>query len=445
MDSPPDKGALNFRWLLRLRWGAAFGQLALVWGVQAGLALRLPFFALELVIGLELLSNLLLSGWARRSPRLLASADGAENAIACVVAVDFALLTVLLALSGGPNNPFTVLYLVEVTLAAVMLAPRRTWVLLGLALACFGVLFATPRFAWFAAHGLSHEQMMDLHIRGMWVAFGVAAAFIVVFVQRVTRALAERDRELATARNQALRQERLASLATLAAGAAHELSTPLSTIAVVAHELERQLAQAAPEAVADARLIRDEVERCRETLSRMATDAGAPGGEGQGQEPLSRVVDEALAGLAGREQVRVEAHGNLSRQVPLLPLRALGRSAQALVRNALQASPAGAEVLLRVDATPRLLRLEVSDRGSGIPPEVLARVGEPFFTTRQPGAGMGLGVFLARSLSEQLGGSFSLTSAPGSGTRAVVQVPLSAPRGEPPPRRERLAFHPPRG
>jgi two-component system, sensor histidine kinase RegB len=432
MDSSLEPGALNFRWLLRLRWGAAFGQLALVLGVQAGLDLRLPFFALELVIGLELLSNLLLSQWAKRSPRLLASVDGAENTIACVVALDFGLLTVLLALSGGPNNPFSVLYLVEVTLAAVMLAPRRTWVLMGLALACFGVLFATPRFAWFAAHGLSHEQMMDLHIRGMWVAFGVAAAFIVVFVQRVTRALAERDRELASARNQAVRQERLASLATLAAGAAHELSTPLSTIAVVARELERQLAEA-PEAAADARLIRDEVERCRETLARMATDAGAPGGAGQGHEPLSRLVDEALAGLVGREQVRVEAHGNLTRLVPLLPLRALGRSAQALVRNALQASPAGAEVLLRVEATQRLLRLEVTDRGSGIPPEVLVRVGEPFFTTRQPGAGMGLGVFLARSLSEQLGGSFSLTSEPGSGTRAVVQVPLAAAEPAPPP------------
>jgi two-component system, sensor histidine kinase RegB len=434
MDSPLEPGALNFRWLLRLRWGAAFGQLLLVLGVQAGLDLRLPFFALELVIGLELLSNLLLSQWAKRSPRLLASVDGAENAIACVVAADFGLLTVLLALSGGPNNPFSVLYLVEVTLAAVMLAPRRTWVLMGLALACFGLLFATPRFAWFAAHGLSHEQMMDLHIRGMWVAFGVAAAFTVVFVQRVTRALGERDRELAAARNQAVRQERLASLATLAAGAAHELSTPLSTIAVVARELERQLAQA-PEAAADARLIRDEVERCRQTLARMATDAGAPSGEGQGHEPLSRVVDEALAGLAGRDQVRVEAHGNLARQVPLLPLRALGRSAQALVRNALQASPAGAEVLLRVEATARLLRLEVSDQGSGIPPEVLCRVGEPFFTTRQPGAGMGLGVFLARSLSEQLGGSFSLTSELGSGTRAVVQVPLAAaqPESAPPP------------
>src|SRR5208282_2669742 len=141
-------------------------------------------------------------------------------------------------------------------------------------------------------------------------AFGVAAAFIVVFVQRVTRALAARDAELAEARTMAARRERLASLATLAAGAAHELSTPLSTIAVVARELERQLASH-PEAAADARLIRDEVERCRRTLTRMANDAGAPSGEGGGQEPLSRVVEEALEGLAGREQVRVEALGDL--------------------------------------------------------------------------------------------------------------------------------------
>jgi two-component system, sensor histidine kinase RegB len=436
MDTPLEAGALNFRWLIRLRWGGALGQLALVLGAQAWLGIRLPVGALLLVIGVELLSNAALARWARSGPRLLRSADGAESAIAWVMACDFGLLTALLALSGGPNNPFSVLYLVEVTLAAVMLAPRRTWALMGLALACFGTLFATPRFAWFAAHGLSHEQMMDLHIRGMWVAFGVAAAFIVVFVQRVTSALSERDAELARARNQAARRERLASLATLAAGAAHELSTPLSTIAVVAHELELQLASL-PEAAADARLIRDEVERCRETLTRMATDAGAPSGEGSGQEPLSRVVDEALKGLAGREQVRVEALGDLERRVPLLPLRALGRSAQALVRNALQASAEGEEVLLLVEATALALRLEVRDHGTGISAELMPRVGEPFFTTRQPGAGMGLGVFLARSLSEQLGGSFSLTSEPGRGTRAVVQVPLVAalaqPASVPPP------------
>jgi two-component system, sensor histidine kinase RegB len=434
MDSPLETGALNLRWLIRLRWGAALGQLVLVLGTEASLGIKLPVGALLLVILLELLSNAALSQWAKGAPSLLSSSAGAENAIALVMAFDFVLLTALLALSGGPNNPFSVLYLVEVTLAAVMLAPRRTWLLMGLALACFGTLFATPRFAWFAAHGLSHEQMMDLHIRGMWVAFGVAAAFIVVFVQRVTRALAARDEELARERLQAARRERLASLATLAAGAAHELSTPLSTIAVVAKELERQLL-GQKEAAADARLIRDEVERCRETLSRMSSDAGAPGGEGSGNEPLSCVVEAALEGLSGREQVRVEALGDLARKVPLLPLRALGRSAQALVRNALQASPGGAEVVLRVEATAESLRVEVQDRGAGISPEMLQRVGEPFFTTRQPGSGMGLGVFLARSLSEQLGGSFSLTSTLGSGTRAVVSVPLVAAQARPLPSR----------
>jgi two-component system, sensor histidine kinase RegB len=425
MAAPLEPGALNFRWLLRLRWGAALGQLGLLFAVDLALGIRLPVAAMLVVIGVELLSNVLLGRWARGRPAALASAAGSERAIAWVMAADTLLLTALLALSGGPNNPFSVVYLVNVALAAVMLEARRTWALVAWTLACFGALFVEPSLPWLAAHGLSHAAMMELHIRGMWVAFGVAAAFIVVFVQRVTRALSERDRELVRARAQAARRARLASLATLAAGAAHELGTPLSTIALVARELERQLASH-PDAAADARLIRDEVERCRRILAGMATDAGAPAGEGTGQDPLSRVVDEALDGLPGRERVRVEARGDLGRRASL-PVRALGRSTQALVRNALQASAGAGEVLLRVEATDAALRLEVTDRGAGISPEVLPFVGEPFFTTREPGTGMGLGVFLARSLSEQLGGSFSLTSTPGAGTRAVVQVPLGTP------------------
>jgi two-component system, sensor histidine kinase RegB len=422
MDVSLEPGALNFRWLLRLRWGAALGQLALVLAVHLGLGLRLPLVPLLVVIALELLSNAALSRWLASTPGRLSSAAGAESAIAWVMGADILLLTALLALSGGPNNPFSVVYLVDVALAAVMLAPRRTWALVALALGCFGLLFLSPSWPWLAAHGLSHAQMMELHLRGMWVAFGVAAAFIVTFVQRVRGALAERDAELVRARAHAARRERLASLATLAAGAAHELSTPLSTIALVARELELQLA-AHPGAAADARLIRDEVERCRRTLSGMASDAGAPTGEGTGLEPLSRLVEEALEGLPERGRVRVEAAGELLRRAPL-PLRALGRVVQALVRNALQASPGSAEVRLRVEATEAVLRVEVEDSGTGISPELLPRVGEPFFTTRQPGAGMGLGVFLARSLSEQLGGTFSLTSVLGTGTRVVVQLPL---------------------
>ena len=425
MPPPLEPGALNFRWLHRHRWGAALGQLALVLGAQLFLDLGLPVGAMLGVVAVELASNAALTRWARGRPAALASALGAGRTIAWVMATDTVLLTVLLGLSGGPDNPFSVVYLVNVALAAVMLEARRTWALVALTLACFGFLFVQPSLPWLGA-GPSHDRMMELHIRGMWVAFAVAAAFIVAFVQRVTRALSERDAELARARAQAARRDRLASLATLAAGAAHELSTPLSTIALVAHELERQLA-AQPDAAADARLIRAEVERCRRILDGLASDAGAPTGEATGHHPLSRVVDEALDGLPGRERVRVEALGDLRREASL-PVLALGRSTQALVRNALQASSESDEVLLRVEATDSQLLVEVADRGAGIAPDVLPFVGEPFFTTRQPGTGMGLGVFLARSLSEQLGGSFSLTSAPGTGTRAVVQVPLEARR-----------------
>src|SRR5262249_34698668 len=156
-------------------------------------------------------------------------------------------------------------------LSAIVLAPRRTWALVALSLVCFGALFAlhtaTPSEE-MSSH-LGHDQ---LHLRGMWVAFGVAATFIVYFVRRVTRALAEREAELTRQRT---RGEKLASLATLAAGAAHELATPLSTIAVVAKELERDVSARSPAdqpLVEDARLIRDQVERCRAILLQMADD-----------------------------------------------------------------------------------------------------------------------------------------------------------------------------
>ena len=148
-----------------------------------------------------------------------------------------------------------------------------------LALVCSAVLFVWHRPLPAAA---SHEQYMELHLRGMWVAFGVAASFIVYFLLRVRRALAQRETELARSRLMAARQERLASLATLAAGAAHELSTPLATIAVVMKELQRRasLVDAGASVMDDLRLVREQVDRCRAILERMSSDAGETIGEG---------------------------------------------------------------------------------------------------------------------------------------------------------------------
>ena len=215
-----------------------------------------------------LVSNLLLA-WARRAiafPRALCGA---------ALTLDTLLLTGLLHATGGASNPFSVLYLVYITLAAVVLGARWTWFLAALSVGCYGLLFA----AFVPLEHVSHlAPGMQLHLQGMWVAFCVAAVLTAYFVVQMSTAIEQRDAEMSAMRDRAARSERLASLTTLAAGAAHELGTPLATIAVAARELERSI-RALPAVrdaalVEDAALIRSEVDRCRAILE----PPGGPGG-----------------------------------------------------------------------------------------------------------------------------------------------------------------------
>jgi two-component system sensor histidine kinase RegB len=306
------------------------------------------------------------------------------------------------------------------------LKPGYAWALSLMSTACFATLFALPPHDAamdhaMAMHGHQHSAgaPMNLHLRGMWVAFFVAATVIVYFVTRVTRDLSEQRTAAALARNRALRSERLASLATLAAGAAHELSTPLGTIAVVAKELERDLHD--QEGASDARLIREEVERCKHILSQMASDAGESAGEAFVRIAPHVLLEMALEDIAERDRVVVKVEGTESLS---LPPRAWARALRGLIRNALQASSGSVEV--RVRSGPQQAEILVEDRGSGMSPEVLSRVGEPFFTTKETGRGMGLGVFLARALAERLGGTLELSSKVKQGTKVRVLLPQPA-------------------
>src|SRR5690606_21030338 len=194
-----------------------------------------------------------------------------EWQLALLMMLDVAILTGLLYLTGGPHNPFGLLYVVQIALATVLLHAGWGWLHPGPSVVGFGILL------------VAHQPLAipdDNRAIGAWAALGVASAFVVHFLLRITGALAERDRELTGARGLAARQERLASLATMAAGAAHELSTPLGTVALAAKELERALVKAGggeagaapafPELAADARLIREQVGRCRTILEQMA-------------------------------------------------------------------------------------------------------------------------------------------------------------------------------
>ncbi len=419
----PDR--INLSWLVRLRWGAIVGQLLTIFVVDRTMGIPLPLTPLLGVVGLEAAGNAGAMLWLgeRRPVR--------DWMLPAAMAFDVVMLTGLLFFTGGPFNPFSFLYLVHIALGAVVLRPVWTWSLVGLSLVCSGALFYGH--VWLKldySDPTSHAQHMRMHLEGMWIAFAVAAGFIVYFVTRVRRALSRREADLAAERALAARNERLASLATLAAGAAHELATPLGTIAVVARELERVTERQGPgPALEDIRLIRAQVDRCRAILSQLASDAGASAGESFVRTTLSEVVALALDGLPAEPPVRTDLPAGQAREI-LVPRRALAQALRAVMKNAQDASGAGAEVQVTArDEGDRLL-LEVADRGAGMPPEVLARAGEPFFTTKAPGRGMGLGLFLARSLVESLGGSFALRSSAGRGTTVALGFPLATPLPE---------------
>jgi two-component system sensor histidine kinase RegB len=411
---------IHLAWLVRLRWGEVLGQLVTVLLVDLGMHIELPIMPLLVVLGGEAASNVVFAFWARRAFAV------PDWAIGIPMALDIVLLTLLLFLTGGPFNPFSFLYLVHIALAAVVLPAGLTWSLVVLSLACFGLLFVEQ--AWLPMPmpmQMSHADQMRMHMQGMWFAFAVAAGFISYFVTRVRQSLGLRELELSRAHALASQSEKLASLATLAAGAAHELSTPLSTIAVIAKELERSLAQGDEGPKSDARLIRREVERCREILQRMAADAGQTSESDARPVSVRELLAIAIDGLPRAQHVRMNMQSEAADSLLQAPPQATAQAIRGVLKNALQASAQDAYVDVEARLEHGLCRIAIRDFGLGMSGDVLARAGEPFFTTKEPGQGMGLGLFLTRVVVERAGGQVLLESKSGQGTTAVLSLPIA--------------------
>lgn len=410
---------VQLTWLVQLRWGALLAQLVTILIVHLGMHIKLPIVPVLFVCVVEAGSNLLFRSWSHRT-------SFNNSAILLLpMAIDVVLLTALLFLTGGPFNPFSFLYLVHVALAAVVLPQTLTWSLVALALLCFGLLFAAERVIPLSIlPQLSHADQMRVHMQGMWFAFAVSAVFITIFVTRLRHGLAQRELELQRARSLAAQSEKLASLATLATGAAHELSTPLSTIAVIAKELERALATNEESARADAQLIRREVERCREILQRMAADAGQAADVEERPLPLLDLLTSAVEGLPRARDIRLTVAEDASDLVLRCQAQATVQALRGMLKNALQASPSDKPVEVNAQREGKMCRVAIRDFGAGMSAEVLARAGEPFFTTKEPGEGMGLGLFLTRVVAERVGGHLDLRSELGQGTTAVLHLPL---------------------
>ncbi len=401
-------------WIVRLRYAMAAGQILTVWIVNFFLRIDLPLGWIAVAPAITILSNL----WLGKSK----SRAGEHRLIAGLFVLDTLCLTAILMLTGGPNNPFSLLYLVHITLSATILTRKQTWALGVLSTACFGALFAWYRpIAALEMH--RHGEGFNLHLAGMWAGFGVASFLVAMFAGKISELLREREESLLRMQEELARKDRLASLVTLSAGAAHELNTPLGTIAVAAKELERYARSTVRDAAIaeDSRLIRMEVERCREILQRMS----ANGAEQSGETP-SRVAarDLASAVMCRFPSVRSEGVDALDSTLTI-PRRAVEQALEAMLKNAIDAGGDPSAVRLSVIQDDGQIRFCVEDRGKGMSPETLRHVGEPFFTSKEPGKGMGLGIFLVRTLAERLGGGFQLDSTEGRGTKATLSLPMA--------------------
>jgi two-component system sensor histidine kinase RegB len=414
---------LALPWIIRLRYATAVGQMSTAILVDRFLGIGLPLGWIAVPPMVVALSNLWLARCAAKADRPEQLAESAL--IGWVFLLDTLCLTAVLMLSGGPNNPFSLLYLVHITLAAAILTRRQTWCLGLVACLCFALLF-------WRYHPIPQLEMhrmgdgMNLHLIGMWVGFAIASLLVAFFSGKISELLREREESLLRMQEELAKKDRLAALVTLAAGAAHELSTPLATIAVVAKELERYAIEIVRNtAIAeDSRLVRTEVDRCRAILTRMSTDGAEPAGEAIEDVAVQWIVDAvrrevSALGLLRVQMVKADA-GNILR----LPRHAVEQALIALVKNAFEASPRAVPVDLTVVSAADSVRFAVQDRGCGMNAEALRHAGEPFFTTKEPGKGMGLGIFLVRTLADRLGGRLVLESSLGKGTSAALDLPL---------------------
>ncbi len=416
---PPSSttAVLNLRRLLLLRGIAIAGWLGALYFVQSILELELRAIPITAVISVWILISLATWWWLRDWDEI------PDPVFFSQLVIDILLLTALLYLTGGSTNPLTLLFLLPLTISAALLPGRYTWIIALLTVVCYTLLLFIFVPLPFATH--THAQEFDFHILGMWSGFVLSAGLIATFVARMGQALRERDRLLSRSREHALRDERIVALGTLAAGAAHELGTPLGTIGLLAGEIEAEYKTTDPELAARARILTQQVRRCKETLAMLSMSAG----QSQAAAGRSRHLDDWLDDLLRQWQelrpgitatVRIEGPAPAPEVVAE---QTLSHALTSILNNAADASREGIEVDAEWDDAR--LCFEVCDRGAGLAPTTLSAAGRTVFSTKRPDEGLGLGLYLAYSVIERMQGRVHLFNREGGGACTRVELPLA--------------------
>lgn len=368
-----------------------------------------------LIVWLALL--VLASGltWGRlQLPRPVTQAE-----LAAQLGADVLLLGGTLYASGGPANPFVSVLLLPLTLAVVSLRGRPLGVVVMATVAAYSALMLWHRPLDIPEH--DHAAAFQLHVVGMWINFLLSAGLIALFATAMLNAVRRRDQQLVAVRERALRDERVLALATFAAGAAHELGTPLATVAVLAKELEHD---AAPAQRDDLRVLATQVEHCKRILFRLSAGAATVSLETPRSRPVTDVIEDALArwSLIRPERDVVTRWRGEGPAPRLVADETLTQTLVNLLNNAADAS--SGQVEIAGEWSEEEIGIEIRDLGPGITPEVAQRAAEAFFTTKR--GGQGLGLFLANATVERLGGRVRMFNREGGGACTRITLPRRA-------------------
>lgn len=438
-----NRGRVRLRTLSNLRWLAIGGQSAALFVVHYGFDYHLPLGYCLIAIASSVALNSFL---AIRFPAThrLSNRDATLS-----LAFDVLQLGALLYLTGGIENPFALMFIAPVVIAAATLNFGNTLLLAGLAFASISTiaLIHLP-LPWAPDDRLT---LPPLYQGGIWCSLVIGIGFTSIYAWRIASEAARMQAGLAATQLALSREHRIAALGALATAAAHQLGTPLGTIAVVARELERSVPASSPEAE-DARLLRAEAERCRDILTRLARPEESVLGT-QDRLPLGALLDEIAGEYRGSDieiAVQVPQTGRAGFEPKVWRIPELVHGLGNLIANAADFARTRVAVVAWWDAAE--LGLSVEDDGPGFDPEILERIGEPYVTSR-PGTdalgnteigpadafsgqqGMGLGFFIAKTLIEQTGGNVRAINAPDGGARIALVWPRGAIDGESPPDR----------
>ncbi|TWU41365.1 Sensor histidine kinase RegB [Novipirellula aureliae] len=445
-------------WLLHLRWMAVAGQIITIFIANLLVDLGDVFVPLILLVGFTAITNVIYLVWLRYQhagplQRQLEQSEVSgrfhaadwegepsllQSVALAIMLLDLLTLTIMLYFSGGADNPFTFFYFVNLAVGGVMIRPKSVWLMPVFAVAGYMILLRSS----IPVEILTIEKPnvnFDFRASSLLFAFSACAAVVTYYVTQTAGELQRREEELRRAQADRATSYRLEGLTTLAAGAAHELATPLSTIDVIVREMSRHLEGVEkPQSVnTDLQLIDGQLEMCKQILARMRSAAGDSMAQQWDQTNVGELIDTTLEGIRDPHRVDIDDEdlGPIEDQTLWVPREAIAQAFRNLIHNGLDASPADGRVQLdakiitvkRSGQEEAFLELTVQDSGQGMSEEVLERAGDPFFTTKEPGRGIGLGLFLTRNVISQLGGELVFESTVGHGTKAIVRLPMAQP------------------